>query len=307
MSHFVSLGALQKATGEYVTPTLANKTDQYMCVDCHHDVIVCKGPIRVSYFRHKIDNSTTPCHYYNHPSETQIHNDAKHLLHHLLQHNPWFHISLVRHCRECNQAEEYDIPTRGEHSMILTEHRFEYNGGLKVADVAYMDNGERICLFEICHTHATLPEHRPEPWFEICATTLLQQTTATLSSSLQLTCMRSELCEECVQRRQEKRRYYAEKNKKYLIRGINRDHLVYLQVPFSQKDVIKQKGGQWDNNHKLWYIDVHKYTKHKDALEPYAIHWVCKECEDRHGRIDIENDYCERCWKESVNWLDKEC
>ena len=83
MSNILSLGAMNKITGDYVSPNLANKKDEYLCPDCNKDLILCQGNIRIHHFRHKFD-SVNPCNHYSHPSESQIHKDAKLLMKTLL-------------------------------------------------------------------------------------------------------------------------------------------------------------------------------------------------------------------------------
>ncbi len=78
------------------------------------------------------------------------------------------------------------------------EHRFEYNGP-KIADVAYIDNSKIACVFEICNTHKTCNENRPEPWFEINALTLIKTANYTSLSQIQIPCIRCEKCEDCVE------------------------------------------------------------------------------------------------------------
>ena len=70
----LSLGAINKITGEYVYPKIANKKDEYVCPECNKELILCQGEVRVPYFRHKVD--VNPCH----PTESQIHKNAKMLL-----------------------------------------------------------------------------------------------------------------------------------------------------------------------------------------------------------------------------------
>ena len=117
MSDVLSLGAINKLTGEYVNPKLANKKDEYICPECNKNLILCQGEIRVHHFRHKIDN-INPCCYYNHPSESQIHKDAKMLLKNLLEKK--IPISFIRNCVCCKKNEEYDIdiPEINENSFI---------------------------------------------------------------------------------------------------------------------------------------------------------------------------------------------
>ena len=47
MEHQIALGAINKITGEYIYPKIANKNDKYICPDCDKDLyhiymFVCK-------------------------------------------------------------------------------------------------------------------------------------------------------------------------------------------------------------------------------------------------------------------------
>jgi len=84
MPNILSLGAINKLTGEYVYPKLANKKDNYICPECNKDLILVQGKIRTHHFRHKVD-SINPCHHYSNPTESQIHKDAKMLMKTLLE------------------------------------------------------------------------------------------------------------------------------------------------------------------------------------------------------------------------------
>ena len=195
MTHVLSLGAINKLNGEYVYPKIANKKDEYICPECNKDLILVKGEIRVHHFRHKVD-SINPCHHYNKPTESQIHKDAKMLMKTLLERK--IKISFIRNCCCCKNDEEFEIPEISENSIIELEHRFEYNG-LKIADVAYLDDGEILCIFEIFNTHKTCCENRPEPWFEIDAEKLIKIANDNNLASLQIPCIRCEKCDECIQ------------------------------------------------------------------------------------------------------------
>jgi hypothetical protein len=212
MTHALSLGSINKLTGEYVYPKIANKKDEYICPECNKDLILCQGKIKVHHFRHKID-SVNPCCHYSNPTETQIHKDAKLLLKKLLERK--ISISFSRNCCCCKKNEEFEIPEITETSVIQLEYRFEYNG-VKIADVAYIDDNEIIYIFEICNTHKTCSENRPEPWFEIHAETLIKIANANANddtlTSLQIPCIRCEKCEDCI----EKEKYSIIKKKKSL-------------------------------------------------------------------------------------------
>jgi hypothetical protein len=200
MTHILSLGAINKLTGEYVYPKIANKKDEYICPECNKDLILGQGEIRVHHFRHKVD-SINPCQHYSNPTETQIHKDAKILLKNLLERK--IPISFIRNCCCCKENEEYEIPEITETSVIQLEYRFDYNG-IKIADVAYIDDNEILCIFEIYNTHKTCSENRPEPWFEINAETLIKIANDNTLTTLQIPCIRCEKCDECV----EKEKYY---------------------------------------------------------------------------------------------------
>jgi len=108
-------------------------------------------------------------------------------------------ISFIRNCYCCKKNEEFEIPEINETSDIELEYRFEFNGSNKSADVAYIDDGELLCIFEICNTHKTCSENRPEPWFEINAETLINIANNINLTSLQIPCIRCEKCEKCVE------------------------------------------------------------------------------------------------------------
>lgn len=195
MSALLSLGAIDESTNEYVFPRDATKNRIYKCPECGKSLIVCKGDIRAHHFRHKSCKTNT-CTYYDNPSESQIHKDAKHRLKTLLKTNK---LSFSRCCSCCDAKEEFEIPEVTESSHIEIEHRFRYNCSVRVADVAYVDDNEIICIFEICNTHRTSEHHRPEPWFEIDATALIKTTNNTELSQLCIPCIRNNVkCEECV-------------------------------------------------------------------------------------------------------------
>ncbi len=165
----LTLGAIDKTTGEYVLPCNANKKNKYICPDCNKDLIFKKGAIRDPYFSHYSEKE--PCNYYDHPSESQIHKDAKLLLQSLL--NSRKNIIIEKNCHTCFKLVEHTI----EYTQTCTaelEYRFDFNNSTKSADVALLDVEKIKYIFEICHKHKTLSENRPEPWFEFDATELIE-------------------------------------------------------------------------------------------------------------------------------------
>jgi uncharacterized protein YkuJ len=418
----LSLGAINKVNGEYVYPRIANKKDAYICPECNKDLILCQGTKRVHHFRHKVD-CIDPCRHYSHPTETQIHKDAKLLLKNLLERK--IPISFLRNCDCCKKNEEFEIPEISEGSNIQLEYRFEHNG-VKVADVAYLEDGEILCIFEICNTHKTCSENRPEPWFEIDALTLIKLANDSGFTALQIPCIRREKCEGCIEKEnvetlnkktaakkliewiksdkdqdpfyfreydgtmdlnnnwsdlepydecfynvgivtpdivmcdKDNERYYIYLNKpsftdtqiqeyrdhgigvyfvdinwiiqqqtiptkiKYFIitdvyygndrndgseqitsssskrritSSVNDNDYVYLKIDFSKKEVIKEYGGKWNKEHKLWFITKNIYNKNKNYIDKFVgekIEWIhyydCEHC------LDMRFFAGEKCW-----------
>jgi hypothetical protein len=164
------LGAIDIQTKKYVLPSMASKNTQYECVECKKRVILRQGNIRVHHFAHS--SQTNICTYYEHPNEAQIHKDAKLLIQKLL-----IEKRLLCFSWECSNCSGFwgleEIPSikYKEGDEALLEYRDK--NGKWIADVALVNNGEVRYIFEIKNKHATITE-RPEPWFEIDATTLHQ-------------------------------------------------------------------------------------------------------------------------------------
>ena len=267
MSQLLNLGAINKFTGEYVYPKIANKKDEYICPECNKDLILCQGEIRVHHFRHKVDN-INPCHYYSNPTETQIHKDAKFLLKNLLERkNP---ISFIRNCCCCKKNEEFEIPEISETSAIELEYRFEYNGA-KIADVAYIDNSVLLCIFEICNTHKTCSENRPEPWFEIDAENFIKLASNNNLNSLEIPCIRCEKCNDCV----EKEKYDIIKKNKAIDILYNWFHSGIEINPFKY-DYADFAGLEKNVNSKLTdeVFDLILYVEPSDKFERYCIRLI---------------------------------
>jgi hypothetical protein len=199
-----TLGATNKATGTHVIPRNANKKVVYICPECEKVLTWCNGKIKAPYFRHKVD--TNPCNYYNHPSEAQVHKDAKRVMKMLLVSGN--QCTMTRLCAnpECKKKDEWEIPMLDDSSCVKLEHRFEHNGNTKIADVAYLysdaDSPENILgIFEIYNTHKTRCEDRPEPWFEVDARELIVSTNTldwlSPNQNINIPCIRCEKCDVC--------------------------------------------------------------------------------------------------------------
>jgi hypothetical protein len=194
-----SLGAINKNTGEYMYPKIANKTDEYICIDCKRDLILCQGEKRIHYFRHY--NEKDPCMIYKNPSESQIHKDGKLLLKKILE--TINEIKFIRKCKNCKEIIEKEIPKRNEKTMIEIEKPFIYYGK-KVGDVVQSEN-DNIIIYEIYYTHRTEEKNRPEPWFEIEAIKLINKVNNLENlEKIEIDCIREDYCEKCEEERLKK-------------------------------------------------------------------------------------------------------
>lgn len=189
----MDFGAVNTQTLQYVLPNKANKSYEYKCPDCDKDLILCRGKIRNPYFRHKVDKKD-PCKYYTNPTETQIHKDAKLRLTELIKTNK---LKLNRYCDNCKKTKHYFIPKMCEKSKICIEYKFQYNESNKFADVAYLNDDKIIQIYEICQTHKTKENDRPEPWFEFNALDIMELFKKE-DNDLEINCVRDKNCDECI-------------------------------------------------------------------------------------------------------------
>ena len=307
------MGAINKNTNEYVYLAIANKEDKYKCPDCDEDLIFVRGKIYRPHFRHKINSV---CKYYDHPNESQLHKDAKLLLKKLLD---------TRKCiimnKECSMCDDF-VKTKLNYSddmIVELEYGFDFNGQ-KYADVACTQDNKLVYIFEICHTHATDEQDRPEPWFEINAYDLVTQINkmnvsdsdsrsaqiepaqaplSEVSNTINIRCTRNYKCNYCTTRCL---------TNSYLDGHEHFDN-IYLNVPFDKKDVVKNLGARWNQDIKKWWVtpnnnnyeqlirmfttyDVKKHHNEKKVKQ-------CATCgvwqDIRLMDTNICNDICKRC------------
>jgi hypothetical protein len=186
------LGALNKLTKEYVYPKIATKDNKYICPDCSMDLILRKGNIKAHHFAH---HKKSECSYYEKPSETQIHKNAKYLLKTIIEKN--MNITFTRSCIK-NHNETFKIPQFNQDYNVVLEHSFQHNGSIKRADVAILNNNHIVYIFEICYTNKTKEINRPEPWFEIDALELINNVNETSNNEIiNIKCIRNKKCDIC--------------------------------------------------------------------------------------------------------------
>jgi competence CoiA-like predicted nuclease len=132
----LSLGAINKITGEYTHPKYAKKIEEFICPECKKDLILCQGQVRIHHYRHKVD-SIHPCNHYNNPGETALHKDAKELMKTIL--SKFTHITMKRKCSQClNHTIPIEIKTQNDNTSTELEYTFNHSGNPKIADVVYL-------------------------------------------------------------------------------------------------------------------------------------------------------------------------
>ena len=197
------MGAINKTTNKYEYPKIANKINKYKCPFCEKNVIFRNGKIKQPHFAHYKSNNH--CSYYEKPNETQIHKDAKLLMKTLLDNKN--KILFYRECYEClleeNTIFEYKITDNdyNKNTIASMEYRFNYNNSNRSADVVLVENKNIKYIFEICYKNKTKEENRPEPWFEIKAETLINETNSGKNineeGEIEIECIRHYKCDYC--------------------------------------------------------------------------------------------------------------
>jgi hypothetical protein len=226
MSEHFFMGAINKTTNNYEYPKIATRCkNKYKCPCCEKDVFLKKGLIKQPHFSHY--KSENPCYYYDKPSETQIHKDAKLLMKSLLDNKK--NISIHRTCNYCEQrnfgySEEicYMIDDEyNENTKAVIEYKFDYNNSNnRRADIALIENDKIKYIFEICYKNKTKEENRPEPWVEINAEDLINKINSgeiiDEEGNITIKCIRNYKCDRCIEYEENekiKRNLYYEKLK----------------------------------------------------------------------------------------------
>ena len=221
MSTHFSMGAINKDTSNYEYPKIASKKNKYKCPSCDKDVIFRNGKIKAPHYAHK--KSESQCFYYDKPTETQIHKDAKMLLKSLLDNKQCIYISKM--CKYCKyetiedwcegggEMGEYIDSYYNENTKAVIEYRFHYNNSKRSADVALIEQDKIKYIFEICYKNKTKEENRPEPWIEIKAADLLNNVNSRNADDdcISIDCIRDYKCDYCIEN--DKKEYLIKKQK----------------------------------------------------------------------------------------------
>jgi len=192
------MGAINKETLKYEYPKIASKENKYKCPSCDKDVIFRKGKIKQSHYAHK--KSDNPCYYYDRPSESQIHKDAKMLMKMLLDNktNMAFYRKCYNYCEDPDYIFEITPDTYNDSTTAIIEYKFQYNNSNRSADVALVENNNIKYIFEICYKNKTKEENRPEPWVEIDAETFINKINSNENNGeIEIECKREYKCGVC--------------------------------------------------------------------------------------------------------------
>ena len=161
-------GAINVVTNAYEIPTDASKRNSYICPCCKLPVILRKGCVRRHHFAHRSDSK---CSLYS-GGESDVHLAAKSVLASQLRKLKYLNIHIQ--CRHCltHIQKNITLPHRYD---VIQEYRLTHKGHPRIADVAVVEpSGDIHSIYEVYHTHCTDESARPEPWFELRASDILE-------------------------------------------------------------------------------------------------------------------------------------
>jgi Competence protein CoiA-like family len=194
----------------YKTPYEAEKGIAYVCPDCKKDLILKKGEILRHHFAHK--SSVTPCTYYDRPTESQMHKEAKHLIASRI--NNGDPLTIRRKCKNkgCDFEELHQITN----AKAVEEYGFVHNNSHKKADIGIVVDDQLNHVIEIYHTHKTCEEDRPEPWCEVDARITVEGLQDNASAKeFSIKCIRNIYeCNSCISQREMKEAIERERKEK---------------------------------------------------------------------------------------------
>jgi hypothetical protein len=155
--------AIDTKTNMCIQPESGNRNASYICPDCKDTVVFKKGAIYRPYFSHK-----KKCDHCVGKGESEAHKDAKDSLQNFLEEGNVLQVR--RKCKTCKEIY-YLVFKKPSSSHVHSEYRFKTETlNDKIADLACVrEDGQLEAIFEICATHRTACEDRPEPWYEFTA------------------------------------------------------------------------------------------------------------------------------------------
>lgn len=185
------IGAINKDTGEFISPNYAKKGIKYECIDCKTQLFFRKGINNIPHFAHfYFSNSNQSCK----TAECDI---SKLMLKKIFESKS--EIRIIKMCNECGQECDFEILNIYSDGEIILNYNFEHNNKIQTADVAYLLNGKIIYIFKMYHRNFSFDFKYPEPWFEIDAINLINNYNNYINGDLNfsINCIRKNVCEKC--------------------------------------------------------------------------------------------------------------
>jgi hypothetical protein len=197
------LGAYLKGTAIYVKPDIAEKKDEngkkneWTCPVCETRADLKKGDIKVHHFAHHVKKS---CSYFERPGESDLHKAAKEEIKNRYEGGAQFKV--VRKCHSCHCRSKTILDTSLLNGMrrAINEDPYDPTNKRLHSDVSLYHDGKLNCIVEIVHTHTT--EQRPEPWVEIKAIDVIENTDT--SGNITFYCKRQYTCSICEAKEKER-------------------------------------------------------------------------------------------------------
>ena len=164
MYHDRNVWTFVEKNNEKISLHNAIKADNkyYTCAECKNPALLCDGPIKGRYFKHKGEKGKNSCNYFERTGESDNHKKMKELVKTYLEQGKIMYI--WKKCYKCDNVHENILKLEKNYTVKL-----EYISSYKkwCADICILDENKNIkWIIEIMHTHKT-ENPRPEPWVEL--------------------------------------------------------------------------------------------------------------------------------------------
>lgn len=197
-----------------INPLKATKEDaknnNLICLECEAPLILKKGDINEHHYCHY---SGSDCNLYDKKltKEQVKHKDAILMIQTLFNHikcNFIFETFCRKdHKHKCGSIKR-DVYNYSQLHTFYIEHPLQYNNYTYQADIAIVDEkGDIVIIIEICDTHSTNENNRPEPWVELDAETVIKEGHEFMKlrnenfmkyeNFIKLECIRKYICPSC--------------------------------------------------------------------------------------------------------------
>ncbi len=176
----------------------------HTCPTCCIPLLYKCGSKNKAYYSHKPTTNNLSCRYLK--KENDRHAQAKIILYDLLisrKHT----IHLSRQCRKCSGSFFFEIEPLPLNYKVVTNYTFQYNLLNRTADIVCLNEKDEIeFIIEICNRVKLGCERRPEPWYEINSSEIIDRLYA--ETNIRFNCIRQKysseltrleygLCQDC--------------------------------------------------------------------------------------------------------------